>query len=148
MHKIKYSLLHTRLKPGAMKKYDDGSGITRRFPARPVIGTGMLLVGLGFCLISVASTIPLLALTVIIWTFGEMIHSPVAAAYVANLAPPSLRGRYQGIWGLTWSSGLILGPLLGTLIFLWNPAGLWLLCGLLGIVSALLVVVVARDENA
>jgi MFS family permease len=122
------------------------SMLTQRLPASPVIAIGLLLIGLGFGLVAFAPTFPLLALTVGIWTLGEMIHSPVSTAYVADLAPPHLRGRYQGAWGMTWSSGLILGPLFGTLIFSWNATSLWLLCGASGIVAALLVVTTARKH--
>ncbi|HEX7734162.1 MAG TPA: MFS transporter [Ktedonobacteraceae bacterium] len=113
--------------------------VTQRLPMRTVIASGLSLIGLGFGLLAFASTLPLLAVTVGVWTLGEMIHSPVSAAYVANLAPLPQRGRYQGIWGLTWGSGLTFAPLLGTLIFAWSATGLWLLCGALGIVAALLL---------
>jgi MFS family permease len=115
------------------------SSITRRFPTQPVIAIGWLLIALGFGLTAVASTLPLLVITVVIWTIGEMVHSPVSAAYVTNLAPTPFRGRYQGIWGLTWSAGLVLGPTLGAVIFSWNSTGLWLLCGVTGLLAALLV---------
>jgi len=115
------------------------SSVTRRFSTRPVIAVGWLLIALGFGLTAAAHTLPFLVITVVIWTLGEMVHSPVSATYVANLAPAHLRGRYQGIWGLTWSAGLILGPVLGTAIFSWNAVGLWLLCGALGLIAALLV---------
>src|SRR5689334_7059940 len=82
--------------------------------------------------------------TVVIWTLGEIVHSPVSAAYVANLAPAHLRGRYQGTWGLTWSAGLILGPALGTLLFAWNATGLWLFCGASGLLAAMLVLLSGR----
>lgn len=120
------------------------SNMTRRLPTRPVITTGWLLIALGFALIAEARTAPLLILTVAIWTLGEMVHSPVSAAYVVNLAPAHLRGRYQGTWGLTWSAGLILGPALGTLLFAWNPTGLWLLCGAFGLLAAMLVLLSGR----
>lgn len=120
------------------------SSMTRRHSMQPVIATGWLLIALGFALIAAAHGVALLILTVAIWTLGEMIHSPVSAAYVANLAPAHLRGRYQGTWGLTWSAGLILGPTLGTLLFSWNPEGLWLLCGAAGLLAALLVLLSGR----
>lgn len=123
------------------------STLTQWLPMDYAIATGFLLIGLGFGLIAFASTVPLLILTVGIWTFGEMIHSPVSAAYVANLTPSHLRGCYQGTWGMTWSSGLILGPLLGTLLFSWNTEGLWLICGGLGLVSAVLIVIAARKQE-
>ncbi|MDQ2716132.1 MAG: MFS transporter [Chloroflexota bacterium] len=115
------------------------TAITRRLPTRRVIAAGMFLVALGLALTAFAYTIPLLALTVFIWTLGEIVESPVSNAYIANLAPAHLRGRYQGAYGLVWSIGLILAPLLGTLVFSWSHQGLWLLCGVLGTLAALLV---------
>jgi MFS family permease len=113
--------------------------ISRRFPYRPVLVLGSLLVGLGFALNAIANDLPALALTVLIWTLGEIVYAPVASAYVADLAPEHLRGRYQGAWGLTWGLAFVLAPGLGAAIFAWSPDGLWLTCGLLGLVAALLL---------
>jgi MFS family permease len=124
--------------------------ITQRFPYRPVMALGSLLVGLGFALTAFANDLPELAFTVLIWTIGEIVYAPVASAYVADLAPEHLRGRYQGAWGLMWGFAFVLAPILGAVIYAWNPDGLWLTCGLLGLVSALLLVlqVSPRDEAA
>ena len=115
------------------------SSVTSKLPARPVIAVGWLLIAVGFGLLAAVHSFSLLTLTVVIWTLGEMVHSPVSAAHVANLASEHLQGRYQGIWGLTWSAGLIVGPSLGTVLFSWNAAALWLVCGALGVVAAALV---------
>jgi MFS family permease len=110
-------------------------GITRRFAAPPVIAIGVVLTGIGFALTGAAQTALLLALTVVIWTFGEMVAAPVGNAYVADLAPSHLRGRYQGAYGLTFALGFVLAPALGTRLFAWSPTVLWLTCGVLGLVS-------------
>jgi MFS family permease len=124
--------------------------ITQRYPYRPVLALGSLLVGLGFALTAFANDLPELAFTVLIWTIGEIVYAPVASAYVADLAPEHLRGRYQGAWGLMWGFAFVLAPILGAVIYEWNPDGLWLTCGLLGLLSALLLVlqVSPRDEAA
>jgi len=115
------------------------TAVTQRLPPRPVIAVGMLLIGVGYALTGAALTIPALAATVLIWTLGEIAGAPVASAYVANIAPRHLRGRYQGAWGLTWGAALILAPALGTRLFAWTPTGLWFICGALGVAAALLV---------
>lgn len=115
------------------------AAITQRRRRRPVIALGNLLVGLGFALTAWASDVPLLALTVVIWTLGEIVGSPVAQAYVADLAPLHLRGRYQGAWDLTFALALVFGPLVGTVVYAVNPTVLWLGCGVLGGLAALLV---------
>lgn len=108
---------------------------------------GSLLVGLGFALNVIANDLPALALTVLIWTLGEIVYAPVASAYVADLAPEHLRGRYQGAWGLTWGFAFVLAPGLGAAVFAWSSDGLWLTCGLLGLVAALLLLE-ARPRRA
>ncbi len=113
--------------------------ITQRFPYRPVLTLGSLLVGLGFALNAFANDLPELALTVLIWTLGEIVYAPVASAYVADIAPEHMRGRYQGAWGLTWGLAYVFAPALGAAIFAWSADGLWLICGLLGVASALLL---------
>ena len=117
--------------------------VTGRYPRRPVIAAGTLLTGVGFALTAWATDVPLLALTVLIWTIGEIAAAPVSQAYVADMAPVHLRGRYQGAFGLTFALGLVLAPALGTTAYAVSPTGLWLSCGALGVVSALLVLGVA-----
>lgn len=114
-------------------------GITRRFAAPPVVATGVVLTGIGFALTGTADTAVLLALTVVIWTLGEMIAAPVGSAYVADLAPPHMRGRYQGAFNLTFAIGFVLAPALGTRLYDRSPGALWLVCGLLGIVSGAMI---------
>lgn len=117
------------------------TAITKRLPIRPTIAAGLLLIGVGFAVNAIARTVPLLGLSVLLWTVGEMVHSPVLSAYIAALAPPHLAGRYQGLYGLAWGSGLLLAPTVGIALFSWHPPVLWLLCGVLGIIAAALVLV-------
>ena len=37
-------------------------------------------------------------------------------AIFADIAPVDLRGRYMGVASTTWSIGIVLGPLLGTVL--------------------------------
>ena len=115
------------------------TAVTQRYPRRPVIAVGMVLEGLGFALTAWATDAPLLALTVVVWTLGEIVSAPVAQAYVADLAPLHLRGRYQGAWGLTFGLALVLAPVVGTAAYAVSPTALWLSCGVLGVIAALLV---------
>ena len=52
-------------------------------------------------------------LGMVILTIGELIVSPTASAYVANLAPIEKRGRYLGMFSLTWPLAMSVGPLAG-----------------------------------
>jgi len=112
---------------------------TRRFHPRPMIALGYLLAGIGFALTGIARTVPALAATVVVWTLGEMISSPVAGAYAVQLAPEQYRGRYLGLLMMMWSLGMVIGPPAGTLLFERSPALVWTACGALGVISALLM---------
>jgi MFS family permease len=120
---------------------------TQHRRVEPVMAFGFLIVGVGFSLTAFAHTLPALAATVVIWTLGEMVSSPVTGSYVAHLAPPHLRGRYNGLWILMWSLAMVAGPVLGTFIYQRNPQALWLLCGAAGAVAAALVWLPARHAN-
>ena len=113
--------------------------LTRRFPVRRVLAVGYLLIGLGFALNVFAHTVPTLAACVIIFTFGEMIAMPVASAYVSYLAPAHLRGRYLGVNGLTFALALSIAPALGLKLLEYSPTALWLGCGALGVIGAIVV---------
>jgi MFS family permease len=114
---------------------------TQRFEPQPMIALGYGLAAIGFALTGFANTVPLLAMTVVVWTIGEMIYAPVTGAYVANLAPDRYRGRYNGLWVTMWSVGMVLGPSLGTMIYQRNPTALWLTCGVVGLAGAALALV-------
>jgi MFS family permease len=113
--------------------------ITRRFPARRVMAAGYLLIGAGFSLNYFAHTVPALVACMILFTTGEMITMPVSSAFIADLAPPDMRGRYMGAFGLTWAMALVLGPGLGMQLLAIGPGVLWSVCGMLGVLAAMII---------
>ena len=111
---------------------------TQRFQPQTMIALGYVLTGVGFSMMAIAHGVPMLALTVVIWTIGEMIYAPVTGAYVTTLAPERYRGRYMGLWHLMWSMGLLLGPATGTMLLEYNANVLWGTCLVMGLVAAAL----------
>ena len=118
------------------------SSLTMHRNPRRMLALGFLLVGVGYALTGAATTLPMLAGTVVIWSFGEMIGAPVSYSYVADLAPPGAGGRYQGVFGVAWGTGAITGPALGGLILAANPMLFWPLLGLVGALAAAMVAAV------
>jgi MFS family permease len=115
------------------------TSLTRRFPARAVMAAGYLLIGAGFSLNAFAHSVPALAACMVIYTFGEMASMPVSSAYVAGLAPEHLRGRYMGVYSLTWSAALVCAPQMGMRLFAFAPLALWLTCGALAVLAAAII---------
>jgi len=115
------------------------TAITRRFPVRRVMAAGYLLGGTGFALNAFARSVPALAACMIVFTLGEITMAPTASAYLADLAPPQMRGRYMGVSGLAWALALIIGPWAGMKLFTLHPAAYWLVCGALGLFAAAVI---------
>jgi len=96
-----------------------------------------ILLGLGFGFTSLAETLPLFIISVVIWTLGEIAATSVAPAIIADLSPVELRGVYQGIFGSAWGLAYFIGPLAGGWVYEhWGSNALWIGCLLLGIVLA------------
>ncbi|HEY3766143.1 MAG TPA: MFS transporter [Gaiellales bacterium] len=117
------------------------SSITRKFPPRHVIALGSILLGCGFGATALVVSTPALAATVVLWTFGEIVSAPVSSAYLADISPPHMRGRYAGAFSMTYGIGLIVGPAAGTAVFAASPGLLWGGCLALGGVSAVLMLI-------
>ena len=112
---------------------------TRRFPARQTMAAGYVLIGTGFGLNAFAGSAPAFAFAMTIFTIGEMVAMPVSSAYIADLAPAHMRGRYMGMFGFAWSLALLGGPALGILVYAHSPLALWLGCGGLGWLAAFII---------
>jgi len=111
------------------------------------MAVGAALTGLGMASILVAPNLFALAACVLVWTLGEICFWPVASAFVADLAPPGLQGRYQAAHGFTSSGGLMLAPALGPALFAATRGGLWTLCGVLGCVASASFVLLGRARH-
>jgi MFS family permease len=109
-----------------------------------MVAFGSLFVGLGFATLVVFRSVPGLMTMVVIWTFGEIVESPSTSAFVADRAPDHQRGRYQGALGMMYASAAVLGPLIGTNVYAHSPDALWLGCGLVGAVAAVLAIEAGR----
>jgi MFS family permease len=90
--------------------------ITRRIASYDrslMLALGNVFFAVGFGMFGFVGTLPLFFLAQAVWTVGEMICSPAAQTYVADIAPGALRGRYMGLFGVGYAVGYGLGPLLG-----------------------------------
>jgi MFS family permease len=114
------------------------SNMARKWPRFETVAAAAILMGLGFGLTALANTLPLFALSVVIWTLGEIAATAVSPTIIADLSPVELRGLYQGIFGAAWGLSYFIGPLAGGWIFEhWGSNALWIGCLTLGVVLAL-----------
>jgi MFS family permease len=102
-----------------------------------VLALAAVITGVGFGLTAFAHTAWWYAMTVLIWTAGEMLSSPAGSTTNAELSPVHMRGRYQGAFSLSWSVASFAAPILGAAMLEFaGRTALWLGCLGMGLVVA------------
>ena len=86
----------------------------------------------GFTLVEI-----LVVIAIVVVTMGEMLVVPTSQSVATNFAPEDMRGRYMGVFGMTWMIPATFGPgLAGIILDNYNPNLLWLACGVIGVLAA------------
>lgn len=113
------------------------STLQARWRHRRVMAWGAVLIGVGFGLPALWATPGGYALSIAVWTLGEVAMSGVALTIVSDFAPPHLRASYQGAYQLAWAGGCALAPFLGSLVLVrFGASVLWGGCSVTGILCA------------
>jgi MFS family permease len=106
--------------------------IEHRDPRRLLV-ISSLLAGYGFGLTAFAGSVGVFALTVCVWTLAEIVNAPTQTGLVVRLSPLHGRGRYQGMYTLSWSLAALVAPLMsGLVIDRFGAQWLWGLCAVVG----------------
>ncbi|BAG20835.1 MDR family MFS transporter [Streptomyces griseus] len=111
--------------------------IQHRDPRRLLI-ISSVLAGYGFGLTAFAGSVAAYALTVCVWTLAEIVNAPTQTGLVVQLSPAEGRGRYQGVYTMSWSVAALVAPLMsGFVIDHYGAAWLWAACAVIGTVAGL-----------
>ncbi|MFC9845990.1 MDR family MFS transporter [Streptomyces sp. NPDC060223] len=109
--------------------------IEHRDPMRLLV-ISSLLAGYGFGLTAFAGSVGVFALTVCVWTLAEIVNAPTQTGLVVRLSPVQGRGRYQGMYTLSWALASLVAPLMsGLVIDRFGAEWLWGLCAVVGTVA-------------
>lgn len=109
--------------------------IEHRDPRRLLV-VSSLLAGYGFALTAFAGSVGVIALTVCVWTLAEIVNAPTQTGLVVRLSPVHGRGRYQGMYTMSWSVAALVAPLLsGFVIDRYGAEWLWGSCAVVGTVA-------------
>ncbi|WP_037835893.1 MULTISPECIES: MDR family MFS transporter [unclassified Streptomyces] len=111
--------------------------IEHRDPRRLLV-VSSVLAGYGFGLTAFAGSVGVIALTVCVWTLAEIVNAPTQTGLVVRLSPLHGRGRYQGMYTMSWSVAALVAPLMsGFVIDRFGAEWLWGLCAVVGTVAGL-----------
>ena len=101
----------------------------KKHPIARMINVSFVMLGLGLGLMPLGRGFAFGALTVAIWTFGEMLSMPLVGALIAGRADDSNRGRYMGLFSFVFSLAFIIAPAAGMAIYDGlGPHAVWLVC--------------------
>ncbi|MDX2395300.1 MFS transporter [Streptomyces sp. DK15] len=111
--------------------------IEHRDPRKLLVASA-LLAGYGFAMTAFAGPLWAYALTVCVWTLAEIVNSPTQMGLVVRLSPVHGRGRYQGMYTMSWAVASLVAPLMaGIVLDRLGADWLWATTGVLGTVAAL-----------
>jgi predicted MFS family arabinose efflux permease len=106
----------------------------RHHPPARVLAVGVLFFGWGYAMMPLGRGFAFAALTVAIWTVGEMLTLPTISGLVANRAGESHQGRYMAVFSLSFTLTSIVGPVAGTEVYSrWGGDWVWVGVGLLSL---------------
>ena len=104
----------------------------RKYSLTRMINLSFILLGVGLGLMPLGRGFAFAALTVAIWTFGEMLSMPLVTALIAGRATDATRGRYMGIFSLGFSLAFIVAPAAGTAVYdRFGGHAVWIVCAAL-----------------
>ncbi len=82
----------------------------RKYPQTRMINVSFLLLGAGLGLMPLGRGFAYGAMTVAVWTFGEMLSMPLITALISSRADDANRGRYMGMFSFVFSLGVHRRP--------------------------------------
>jgi len=122
--------------------------IIKRYRDTQVMPIGALFYAVAMMIVGLSSQFWGFWLAMVVMTIGELITAPTATTFVANLAPQDQRGRYLGVFGLTWHVAMAIGPFAaGILTDAFGIRSPWFVSVLVGLLSVYAFVLLDRRRK-
>ncbi len=124
------------------------SYLTRRLPVRVPLALGGLLIGGAYLPLLAGFTVPLLAVSMALWTAGEIVYAPTAPTVAAQMSNARSHGSYQGALDVARTAGRAVGPSLGVFAYSAGTSVPWWGCGAAGLAATCLFVTAVRPGRS
>jgi len=120
----------------------------QHWPHKYTLALGSILCGLGYGGMMFATGLWSVIVTVVLWSFGEIIFVPSATAYMSDIAPPQHRGASMGLFQMVGNAAFAFSGWFGMRILeRFGSTVLWGTTFLFCIIPALLLWRVARPVD-
>ncbi len=123
------------------------NSVTANWSYARSMGLGSALITIGFGALAFATSPVLVIVTVLFWTFGEMLLFPSMSAYLGDVAPAASRGVYMGAFTTSTQLGFALGTSFGAYMFAKvGVPSIWLIMLVIGVVGTLVLTYSSRGQ--
>jgi len=96
------------------------------------LALGSFFYAMGWLLMGFVGPYALAVASMFVITMGEITVAPTSLAVVGEHSPPGMRGRYQGLFGISETMGISVGPFMGGVLldtFTGNGLPIWGIIG-------------------
>jgi MFS family permease len=122
--------------------------LLKRVALAPALSVGALFVAIGLGTVGVSSTFSMFLLSMIVVTIGELIFAPSSTAFVADVAPETMRGRYMGVYGMSFGLSFGLAPAVGGIINdTFSPVLVWYSMAGVALLTAAFFLLIGRQTG-
>jgi MFS family permease len=122
--------------------------LLKRVPLGSALAVGALFVALGLGTVAISSAFAMFLLSMVIVTIGELIFAPSSTTFAADVAPEAMRGRYMGVYGMSYGLTFGLAPAVGGIINdSLSPVAVWYSMTGVALLSAVSFLLIGRLIN-
>lgn len=112
--------------------------LTKRFSPLPVVAIGSVFYTVAVGAVMFMHDFWGFMVCMVVLTIGELIIVPTSSTYVANHAPVDKRGRYMGLYAITWGVASGIAPVFGGhLNDVYGPSATWIGGAVVGAIGVL-----------
>lgn len=106
------------------------------YPPIIMLAVGTLIMTIGFTMFGFVSTMVGFIIAMVLITIGDMLSAPFNMSVAGLFAPEDKRGRYMAVHSFSWMAPSLFGLLVAGIIMDGiNPAAVWYIAGILGLVA-------------
>lgn len=90
--------------------------LEKKYKSLALSAIGCLMIGVSYLVLSFTTWVWIALISTILVSLGEVLAMPFANAFALNRPKAENRGRYMALYGMSYSVGFIIAPILGTQI--------------------------------